>query len=63
VLVLPEGSRADALHVAPGDVRALTEPYAVRVIVRLRTLEVGASVGGATVDERRDTVAADGLVV
>jgi hypothetical protein len=63
VLVLPEGSRADALHVAPGAVRALTEPYAVRVIVTLRTPELGAAVAGGAVDGGREAVAADGLVV
>jgi len=63
VLVLPEGSLADALHVAPGAVRALTEPYAVRVIVTLRALEVGATGGWGNVDVGREVVAGGAPVV
>ena len=63
MLVLPEGNRADALHVAPGAVRALTEPYEVRVIVTLRTLGAGAAVEGAAVVEGGGAVGAKALGV
>jgi len=51
VLVLPEGNRADALHVAPGAVCALTAPYVERVTVIL-------SAGLGVVDARCAVVAA-----